>query len=338
MNGDPRLRRTRWTLGLAGLAAIASLLLTPGFGSVSIEVGAEWSRWMGPREDWGPNTRVLDLRVSRTLLAFVAGGALACAGAVLQSLLRNGLATPYTLGIASAGSFGAFLVLAFPGSWLAIGLGSTGAALLAALGSLALVLGLARRSPRVDGLLLAGITLNFLFGAGVMLVRYLADPLRLAAMERWILGSVEAVSLDEAGGLALWVIAPLIALLWMARDLDQLAFDEELAAARGVQVRRVRALALLAAGLLTAATVARVGPIGFLGLLVPHAVRAGTGLRHRSLLLGCFLTGGALLTLADAVARSWAVGGRSAELPVGILTALIGGPCFLFLLLRRSTP
>ena len=189
----------------------------------------------------------------------------------------------------------------------------------------------------MDGLLLAGITLNFLFGAGVMLVRYLADPLRLAAMERWMLGSIEALHLGDAGQLLAWVGPPLVLLFLLARELDQLAFDEELAAARGVAVLRTRKLGLFAAGLLTAAVVARTGPIGFVGLLVPHAVRFGTGLRHRALLLGCFLAGGSLLVLADLLARSLAIGGRSSELPVGILTALIGGPCFLALLLRRST-
>lgn len=329
--------RTRGFLfGLAALA-ILSVVFAPGWGSVSIDALAEGKRWLGPREDWTGDTRIFELRLARVALAFLAGGALACAGAVLQTLLRNGLATPFTLGVASAGSFGAFLVLAFPAAWFATQLGATFSALAFALGSLALVLTLARRSQRVDGLLLAGITLNFLFGAGVMLVRYLADPLRLAAMERWMLGSVEALHPSEAFLLLPWVATPLVLLLLLAKELDQLAFDEEMAAARGVSVARVRNLGLFAAGLLTAAVVARTGPIGFVGLLVPHAVRFGTGLRHRSLLIGCFLAGGTLLVLADLLARSIGVGGRSSELPVGILTALVGGPCFLVLLLRRST-
>jgi ABC-type Fe3+-siderophore transport system permease subunit len=332
------MSRAGWTLVFSLLAGVLAILLGPLAGTVSIDAWAEFSRWLSdPREEWGPDTAIFELRISRVLLAFLAGGGLACAGAVLQTLLRNGLATPYTLGIASAGSFGAFLVLAFPAAWFASLLGATLTALILALGSLALVMGLARRSQRVDGLLLAGITLNFLFGAGVMLVRYLADPLRLAAMERWILGSVEALHPSEAAALLPWVALPVLGLIAMSSDLDQLAFDEELAAARGVTVRRVRGLGLLAAGVLTAATVARVGPIGFVGLLVPHAVRAGTGLRHRALLPASFFAGGSLLVIADLAARSLSIGGRNSELPVGILTALIGGPCFLFLLLRKST-
>jgi iron complex transport system permease protein len=169
-----------------------------------------------------------------------------------------------------------------------------------------------------------------------MLVRYLADPLRLAAMERWILGSVEALHPSEAWALLPWIALPVLGLIAMSGDLDQLAFDEELASARGVRVRRIRGLGLLAAGILTAATVARVGPIGFVGLLVPHAIRVGTGLRHRAMIPACFFAGGALLVIADLAARSLSIGGRNSELPVGILTALIGGPCFMFLLLRKS--
>lgn len=329
--------KPRAFLSLLALVAALSVLFAPGWGSVSIDALAEGQRWLGPRDAWTGDTRIFELRLARVAMAFLAGGALACAGAVLQTLLRNGLATPYTLGVASAGSFGAFLVLAFPGAWFATQLGATFSALVFALGSLTLVLGLARRSQRVDGLLLAGITLNFLFGAGVMLVRYLADPLRLAAMERWMLGSVEALHPSEAFLLLPWIATPLVLLLLLHQELDQLAFDEEMAASRGVSVARVRTLGLFAAGLLTAAVVARTGPIGFVGLLVPHAVRYGTGLRHRSLLIGCFLAGGTLLVLADLLARSIGVGGRSSELPVGILTALVGGPCFLALLLRRST-
>jgi iron complex transport system permease protein len=332
------MSRATWTLAISFLAGALAIVLGPLSGAVSIDAWAEFSRWLSvPRSEWSPDTAIFELRVSRVLLAFLAGGGLACAGAVLQTLLRNGLATPYTLGVASAGSFGAFLVLAFPTAWFASLLGATLTALICALGSLALVLQLARRSQRVDGLLLAGVTLNFLFGAGVMLVRYLADPFRLAAMERWILGSVEALHPSEAWALLPWIALPVLGLIAMAGDLDQLAFDEELAAARGVSVRRIRGLGLLAAGVLTAATVARVGPIGFIGLLVPHAVRAGTGLRHRALLPASFFAGGSLLVIADLAARSLSIGGRNSELPVGILTALIGGPCFLFLLLRKST-
>lgn len=322
---------------LAALAAsLLAILLVPAVGAEPVDAGRAWRDWWGlPRADWGADARILDLRLARAVLAWLAGGALAAAGAVLQTLLRNGLATPYTLGVAAASSFGAFVVIALPSvAWLAA-LGTTGAALLCALGCLALVLRVARHSTHADGLLLAGIVLNFLFGAGVMLVRYLTDPFELAQMERWLLGSVEAVSLRDALRPAGWLALSGVVLATQVRALDQLAFDEELAAARGVRVARARAVALLGAGLMTAAVVAVTGPIGFLGLLVPHAVRPFTGLRHATLLPATFFAGGAFLVVADLLARSVSVGGRHSEIPVGIVTALVGGPCFLLLLTRR---
>lgn len=334
------MKPTRHPLRLMTLWAITSaavVVVAPWFGTVTIDAPTAWREWWSlPAGEWSADTRVLALRLPRVVLAWLAGGALASAGAVIQTVLRNGLATPYTLGVASAGSFGAFLVLAFPSLALFGGQTAVLFSLSAALASLGLVLAISRRSRRADGLLLAGITLNFLFGAGVMLVRYLADPFRLAAMERWMLGSLDAVRFSAALAPAPWVALGFALCLGQARALDQLAFDPDLAAARGVSVERCRRLSLLGAGLLTAGVVAWTGPIGFVGLLVPHAIRPWTGLHHRTLLPTTFLAGGALLVLADLMARSLQVGGRHSEMPVGILTALIGGPLFLALLLRRQ--
>jgi cobalamin transport system permease protein len=323
---------------LGGLifAAVLAVILASFFGTISIDAGAAWQQWLSgsPKEQWHRDTIILALRLPRIVLAFIAGGALAVAGAVMQTLLRNGLATPFTLGIASAGSFGAFLVMAFPS--LAILGSSTGAffALASALLCLLLVLRIARHSGRADGLLLAGITLNFLFAAGVMLMRFLADPFRLAAMERWMLGSVQVVNFDTALAPLPWLVLGFLLVAVHSSALDQLAFDEELAAARGVDRERTRLICLLGAGFMTAGVVAYTGPIGFLGLLVPHAIRRYTGLQHAHLLPACFLAGGAFLVLADLLARTVQIGGRHSELPVGIVTALVGGPFFLILLIR----
>lgn len=275
---------------------------------------------------------IMDLRWPRTTLAWMAGGALAVCGAVLQTLLRNGLATPFTLGVSSAASLGAFLVLAFPALELA---GSPRPlALLFAVIELLLVVGWARRSRRADGLILAGVTLNFLFAALMMLVRYLADPYRLASMDRWLMGSLDIVGWETPHSLIPWLLFGLALLFWKVRDLDFLAFDPELAEARGVQVLKTQRVLLLTTGLLTAAVVAHTGPIGFIGLLVPHAVRPFTGMRHGILLPACFLAGGGFLVLADTLARSLELLGRHSEMPVGILTALCGAPLFLFLARR----
>jgi iron complex transport system permease protein len=330
----------RGSLFLIAALSIASLLIAffaTCFGTISINQMEAWRQWLSlPTSEWDQQTRILALRLPRIVLAWLAGGALATAGAVMQTLLRNSLATPFTLGIASAGSFGAFLVLAMPGLAIFGSMSSPLYSLLASLLCLLLVLKISNRSNRADGLLLAGITLNFLFGAGVMLVRYLADPFQLASMERWMLGSVNAVNINTATAPLPWIAIGLAFILPRISALDQLAFDEEIAAARGVPVKRYKTQLLLASGLLTAGVVAYTGPIGFVGLLVPHAVRWFTGLRHGALIPACFFSGGIFMILADLVARTTEIAGRNSELPIGIVTAIVGGPFFLLLLIRKN--
>ncbi|RMH01507.1 MAG: iron ABC transporter permease [Planctomycetota bacterium] len=329
-----RRRSPASLLAVCALLSLAAVALTPLVGAVRIDPFAAGAEILhSPRGGWSPDARILaDLRLPRALTAWLAGGALAVAGAVLQTLLRNPLATPFTLGVSAAGTFGAFLVLAFPG--LALAGSPRPLALAFALAEVFLVLGIGRRTARADGLLLAGVTLNFLFAAGMMLVRYLADPYRLASMDRWLLGSVEVVGFAVPLALLPWLVAGAAPLAWRARALDQLAFDPGLAEARGIDPRAARRDLLLGTGLLTAAVVAHTGPIGFIGLLVPHAVRPFAGLRHAVLLPACWLVGGGFLAVADAAARSLELFGRHSEVPVGILTALIGAPAFLLILWR----
>ena len=154
-------------------------------------------------------------------------------------------------------------------------------------------------------------------------------------MDRWLLGSLQDASGSRALALALWAIPGIFLLARRAPALDQLAFDEETASARGVAIAPVRRDLLLGCGLLTAVVVAHTGPIGFLGLLVPHAVRPFTGPRHPLLLSTCWLVGGGFLVLADLLARTLPGLGGGTGIPVGIVTALLGGPLFLWLLLRR---
>lgn len=322
-------------LTVAAGAALLVLFLAPLVGTEGIAYGPALRDLLTqPREAWSVDARILHLRLPRVLLAWLAGGGLAVAGAAMQTLLRNGLATPYTLGISTAGTFGAFLFLAFPTLMVGLVLPRL-AALACALAVTALVLMVARRSTRPDGLILAGVTLNFLFGAAVMLVRYLADPYRLAGLDRWLMGALDVVGFGVPLGLVPWLVVGLVVLLRLATAFDQYAFDSGMAEARGVDVRSLRKQGLVAASLLAAAIVASCGPIGFVGLLVPHAVRAGTGMDHRRLFVGSFLLGAAFLTLADALARSLELFGRSSEMPVGIVTALVGGPFFLWLLMRK---
>lgn len=331
------VRRRPVTAVFATIALLA-LALGPFVGAEPVDAGRAWSEYLGaPRADWSPDARILALRVPRVLFGFACGAALALAGAAMQTLLRNPLASPYTLGVSAAGSFGAFLAAALAGAGAAAwgGALARGSALACALGATLCVLAFARRSARSDGLILAGIALNFLFGAGVVILRHLADPFDLAAMERWMLGAVDVVGFAPLLELAPWLLIAGGALMWRAPALDQIAFDEELAAARGVPVRRVQREATLAAAALAAAVVAVTGPVGFIGLLVPHAVRPFTGMQHARLLPCSALAGGALLVIADALARAVQWLGRGSELPVGAVTAVLGAPFLLVLLLRR---
>ncbi|PCJ54490.1 MAG: transporter permease [Planctomycetota bacterium] len=327
--------RPRFLLLLLGLFSLACASLAPLFGAESINATIALGEWFSQNPaDWSLHARIFDLRLPRVLLAWLSGGALAVAGATMQTLLRNGLATPYTLGVSTAGTFGAFLCLAFPSisGWLFL---PRFVALAFALLATGLVLLVARRSPRSDGLILAGVTLNFMFGAALMLIRYLADPYRLAVLDRWLMGSLDVVGFQTSLGLIPWLAVGIFILVRLMPALDQLAFDTELAAARGFDPKRVQRNGLLAASLLAAAVVAHTGPIGFIGLLVPHALRRFTGMRHGLMLPACWLLGSGFLVLADLCARSLELFGRHSDLPVGILTSLIGAPFFLLLLVRE---
>jgi len=331
------MSKRRAFLGLCALGAVLVLAAAPFLGAEPISpLEALRTYLTQPSAAWSTDARILALRLPRVLFGFCCGAALAVAGAALQTLLRNPLASAYTLGVSSAASFGAFLAAAVAGTGAAAMGGQT--ARLVALGFALLetvvVLSLARRSARSDGLILAGITLNFLFGAGVVFLRHLASPFDLAAMERWTLGALDVVGFAPLLGLLPWIAAAAALLAWRAPALDQLAFDDELARARGVPAGRVRREATFAAAALAAAVVAHTGPIGFVGLLVPHAVRPFTGMRHALLLPACALAGGALLVAADTLARSIEILGRGSELPVGAVTAALGAPLFLALLLR----
>ncbi len=313
------------------LFSFGAFALAPFWGNESISFDAVFNDATSTDAQifWG-------LRLPRTTLAWMAGGALAVCGAVMQTLLRNGLATPFTLGVSAAGSFGAFLLLAFPALAVIGEHGPRAAALVFALLELTLVLAIARRAKRPDALILAGVTLNFLFGAAVLLVRFLADPFRLASLDRWMMGSLDTIGFQTPISLIPWLIIPLLYLARHMTTLDHLAFDTQLASSRGIQTHTARRNLLLAVGIMTAAIVANTGPIGFIGLLAPHAIRPFTGMRHARLLPAAWLLGSGFLILADAASRTITMQNTHGVLPVGILTALIGGPFFLWMLLRRN--
>jgi iron complex transport system permease protein len=210
------------------------------------------------------------------------------------------------------------------------------AAFSGALGSTAGVLALARLGRRGgmtrEGLLLAGVTLGFISSAGVLLVQYFSEPLDVARIVRWMMGGFEVVGYRMLAGMLPVLLPGLALVLWQAARLNQIALSEDLAAARGVNVRQVRSAVLWGTALATGAVVAVAGPVAFVGLIVPHVARALLGPDHRVLLPCAFFLGGAFLVVCDTVARTAIA---PSQIPVGVLTALLGGPFFLWILTRR---
>ena len=325
---------SRWLL--AGiLLAVLALSIVGGvrFGSVELETGAVFTALAGGG-DATVRDIVVGLRLPRVLLGVLVGGGLAMAGATFQALLRNPLAEPYILGISGGASVGAVLVLAFgwttAGSW-ALPLAAFAGAILA----IVMVFGVATATGRamdVRVLLLAGVVVAAFFSACITLILSVSPARTVQSAVLWIMGSLAAADWGNVVLTTAYTVPAALLLLTFARPLNLMAIGEETAAYLGTDVERVKRLALLVAALITASGVAVAGVIGFVGLVVPHAVRLLVGPDHRALLPLSFLAGGAFLTLADLVARLLLA---PTEIPIGVITAFVGVPFFL-LLLRRS--
>ena len=314
-----------------GLVALVSLALAVAIGSVPVAPSAIVRGVMGMGGDDTQAAIVHDLRLPRALAAFATGGLLALAGALMQVLLRNPLADPYVLGISGGAATGALAAML-----AGLNAAATPAAFVGALVSTLLVFGLARsgsdRSPwTATRLLLTGVVVAAGWGALIALMLTLAPDAQVKGMLFWLIGDLSAVS-HAWPALATLGVALAIALPF-ARDLNVLSRGEDSAAALGVAVPRVTLLLYVLAALATAGAVTTAGSVGFVGLIVPHALRLVLGNDQRLLLPASALAGGALLALADTLARSIVA---PTQLPVGVITALIGVPVFLFLLGRRT--
>ena len=315
------------TLPVAALTALAigPLALSPGQ-LVDLLLG---------RGDMLSATTVIDIRAPRVLLALLVGAALACAGVVVQTLFRNPLAEPGLLGISSGAALAAVSCIVLFPALLALPLALPAVAFIGASLAALLVVQIARVSPLAPsvGQLLAGIAINALAAAGIGVLSYLADDLALRSLTFWMFGS-----LGSSQWSALLPCLPLLVLLvvlapWQARRLDVLQLSEADAAYLGVDVPRLRRRLLLLVVVSVGTAVALSGIIGFVGLVVPHLLRLAGMRAHRQLLPASALLGALLLLATDTVARTAFAPG---ELPVGMLTALLGAPFFIGLLLRRT--
>lgn len=307
-----------------------ALLVGVAVGAVPLAPGEVWAALRSA--DAPSATIVRELRLPRVCLAFLVGGSLGLAGAALQALVRNPLADPYLVGLSGGAGLGAVLAIALHlgGPW-----GVPAAAFAGALGAMALVYRLSvvagrRLDPGV--LLLAGVVVGSFAAAVMTAIISLSDTAELRSAYFWLLGGFGGASWTAVGVFAAYAIAPVALLVASSRALDLLALGEETARHLGAEVEREKRVVLVAVTLLTAASVAVCGIVGFVGLVVPHAVRRLWTPLHRGLLPLVFLLGGVFLVLADAAGRAVV---RPLELPVGVVTALVGVPLFA-LLLRRS--
>jgi len=329
-----RQRLVRTLLGFGALA-LASIITAPLVGPTSISLRRVFD-WSIPYADNTDAQIFFVARLPRTLSGAMVGALFAAAGVVFQGLLRNPLATPFTLGVSTGAALGAILALTF--GWSIAVLGISAVPLAAFVGSLAAVgvvyaLAQARhRGLSTTVLLLAGVTMNAFFSAMILFVQYFASFADIGRTLRWLMGNLDVSSYEPLlVSLPGFVIAFAV-FAWLARPLNLLSLGPDSAESRGLDVARAQRAAFLSASLATGAAVSIGGPIGFVGIIIPHLVRLLVGPDHRLVLPAAALFGAAFLVGCDLIARTILA---PIELPVGIITALIGGPFFLWLLIRR---
>ena len=328
-------RRLALTVAGFGLLALTAILTAPLVGSTHISLRRAFDRTI-PFADNVDAQIFFIARLPRTLAGAVVGSMLASAGVVFQGLLRNPLATPFTLGVSAGAALGAMLAITF--SWSFAWAGVSAAAAASFLGSLAavgIVYALARARHRglsTNVLLLAGVTMNAFFSALILFVQYFADFSQTYRILRWLMGDLDVSSYQPIVTALPFVVLSFVSFAWLARPLNLLSLGDESAETRGLNVTAAQRTAFVTASLATGAAVSVGGPVGFIGIVVPHLVRLIVGPDHRLVLPASALFGAAFLVGCDVLARTVM---SPIELPVGVITALIGGPFFLWLLVRK---
>jgi iron complex transport system permease protein len=336
--------RQRWYVyTLVGLLVLLVLVLATSIGSVSVPLSTTFGilvdklPFVDITPTWSANTAtiIFDIRLPRVLLAGLVGAALAIAGATYQGLFRNPLADPYLIGVAQGASLGAVIGFMLPVSWNLAGFGLV--PLLAFIGALlatTTVYLLARvgKALPVTTLILAGVALSALLSS---IVSYLviSSGEALRGIIFWLMGSFSLSTWSEVRIVLPYVVVGAAVITLFGRMLNVMQLDEEQAQQLGVNVERLKIILLAAATLITAASVSFVGTIGFVGIIIPHAVRLVWGSDHRSLLPLAMLVGAIFMILTDLIARTVLA---PTEIPIGVITAICGAPFFLYLLRRRK--
>lgn len=335
-----------WVIGLLIVLLLASMLLAAITGAFSIPLADSFDlilAKLGIIQEVNPQQEIVlwSIRTPRVLLSACVGAALGISGAALQGLFRNPLVEPSLLGISSGAALMAVIVIVFgaffPYQWVQR-LQDYLLPIFAFLGSLVVVIAtysISQRNGRTDIglLLLAGIAINALAESLIGLIIYFADDQALRTFTFWRMGDLGGATWDKIGWTSALIILPSIALLFFHRKLDAFALGEAEAFHLGVSVERVKYMVIILSTLAIGASVALVGTIGFVGLIVPHIIRTMLGPNHQFLLPASFIGGAVLLVLADTVARTIVM---PSELPIGIITALVGAPFFIGLLIQSK--
>jgi iron complex transport system permease protein len=329
---------------LLAAAAVLALAVSLSLGAADLSLGSVVRALLGMAESERTRVILWNIRLPQALAALAAGAGLSLSGAAMQSILRNPLGSPFTLGISHAAAFGAALAVlllgdgrltAASGGLVALSqpVCIVAAAFAASLAAALVIVGLARRrGAGPETMILGGVALGALFTAGTMFLQYMADDVQLAAMVFWTFGDTARADWTQVGILAcaaLWAAVYFTANAWNYNAVDA---GDETAKSLGVRVERVRLLGMLAATLVTSVIIAFLGVIGFVGLVTPHMVRRVIGADHRFLLPASAAAGALLLLAADTAARLVLA---PHVLPVSVLTAFLGAPVFFLLILRR---
>ena len=328
-------RRLATTFAVFGPLAVAAVVLAPLVGSTPINLRRAFD-FSIPFADNVDAQIFFIARLPRTLAGAFVGAMLASAGVVFQGLLRNPLATPFTLGVSAGAALGAMLAITFNWTFAWAGIPAAPAASFAgSLLAVAIVYVLARARHSglsTNVLLLAGVTMNAFFSALILFVQYFADYAETFRILRWLMGDLDISSYEPLLTALPLALVSFGIFTWLARPLNLLNLGAESAGTHGLDVTRAQRLAFISASLATGAAVSVGGPVGFVGIIIPHLVRLLVGSDHRVVLPASALFGAAFLIGCDVIARTAM---SPVELPVGVITAIIGGPFFLWLLVRK---
>ena len=323
------------TLIVFFLLFMATLCVTPMIGSTRINLMNALSGGVHANNNLDANI-LFQVRLPRILLGALAGAALSVAGAIFQALLRNDLAAPFTLGVSSGAALGAVIAIVFNLNMIILGFPMVALfSFLGALGAVFLVFSLVRTRHGefpTGILLLAGVTANFFFAAMVMFLHYISDFSQSFRILRWLMGGLDITDYQTVFSIAPMVFLGIGLLGYVSRDLNLISTGIHSATSRGVNVPRIQKNGFITASLITGTVVSITGPIGFVGLIVPHTVRLIVGSDLRILIPASMLFGASFLIVCDTVARTLIA---PTEIPGGIITAMLGGPFFVWLLKRK---